>query len=111
MDEQGRVYVVEGRNDRVQVYDAEGRLLFVFGSTGAGSGEFFLPTAITLDSENRIYVADGFNRRVQMFRLRPQGISPQRRAVIAQAELHCVVGALGGHWRRRRLEAARYLPC
>jgi DNA-binding beta-propeller fold protein YncE len=51
--------------------------LFVFGSTGAGSGEFFLPTAIALDSANRIYVADGFNRRVQMFRLRPEGISPR----------------------------------
>lgn len=70
------MYVVEGRNDRVQVYDSEGGLLFIFGGTGSGSGEFFLPTGIALDGENHIYVADGYNRRVQMFRLRQENTGP-----------------------------------
>ena len=52
-------------------YDAAGRLLFVFGVTGAGAGEFFLPTGIAIGPDNRIYVADSYNRRVQIFRYQP----------------------------------------
>ncbi|MBA3914082.1 MAG: hypothetical protein H0X25_09580 [Acidobacteriales bacterium] len=74
LDNLGRVYVVEGRFDRVQVFDPEsGRLLFFFGQTGNNLGEFFLPTGIALDRDNKIYVADGYNRRVQIFHLRNNG--------------------------------------
>jgi hypothetical protein len=40
----------------------------VFGGTGAGPGEFFLPTSIHIDGNDYIYVADSYNRRIQVFR-------------------------------------------
>jgi DNA-binding beta-propeller fold protein YncE len=62
--------VVEGRNDRVQAYDADGQILFTFGNTGNAPGEFFLPTGIALDSDGKLYVADGQNGRVEIFRVK-----------------------------------------
>jgi DNA-binding beta-propeller fold protein YncE len=63
----GRIYVLDGVNNRVRVHDAGGTLLFSFGTTGTGGGEFNFPLGIGIDDNNRIYVADSGNRRVQIF--------------------------------------------
>jgi DNA-binding beta-propeller fold protein YncE len=60
--------VVEGRNDRVQAYDAQGQMMFSFGVTGSGAGEFFLPAGIALGNDGKIYVADSQNGRIEIFR-------------------------------------------
>lgn len=71
----GRVYVSDRYNHRIQVFDQQGRLLDKWGKgggagsfTGAGilPGEFFLPMQIDHDSQGRIYVADALNSRVQV---------------------------------------------
>jgi hypothetical protein len=59
---------VEGLHDVVQILDARGNLLLAFGRTGAGDGEFYLPTSIHIDAGDNIYVADSFNRRIEIFR-------------------------------------------
>jgi hypothetical protein len=66
---------VEGLHDVVQVMDADGNLLMIFGKTGAGPGEFFLPTSIHIDRDDNIYVADSYNRRIQVFRYLKDGES------------------------------------
>ena len=73
MDGRGRVFVVEGRFDRVQAYDPEGQMILYFGNSGNGEGEFFLPTGIAVDSEGKLYVADSQNGRVEIFRLKAAG--------------------------------------
>jgi DNA-binding beta-propeller fold protein YncE len=71
VDADGNLFAVEGRNDRVQVFDSSGRFRFAFGVTGSRPGEFFLPSGIAVGPDGRIYVADTFNRRVQIFRYHP----------------------------------------
>jgi len=51
----------------VQVFDAQGQLLYYFGGKGTGAEQFQLPTGLQIDSHDRIYVVDSFNRRVQVF--------------------------------------------
>ena len=63
----GRIYVLDGVNDRVKVFDKSGALLFSFGETGSAAGKFSFPLGIGIDDDGRIYVADSGNRRVQLF--------------------------------------------
>lgn len=62
-----RVYVVDGGNHRVVVFDKQGEYLFVIGGEGEGDGQFKNPVGIGIDHRGRIYVADRGNRRVQIF--------------------------------------------
>ena len=43
---EGRVYVSDLKNDRVQVFDLDGNFLFGWGKTGSGPGEFIAPRRI-----------------------------------------------------------------
>lgn len=61
------VYVMDGVNNRVVVFDREGNLSFTFGGKGSGNGLFNAPLGITTDSQGNVYVADSGNRRVQIF--------------------------------------------
>ena len=66
LDSDGHVYVVEGFGDVVQIFDEQGRLLLAFGGSGAGPGQLWLPSGITI-ANDLVYVADAANRRVQVF--------------------------------------------
>lgn len=61
------VYVLDGVNNKIKVFDRQGSYLFSFGRTGAGKGEFNFPLGIGIDDNDRIYVADSGNHRVQIF--------------------------------------------
>ena len=50
----------------MQIFDDGGRLLLAFGESGAGIGQFWLPTGIAIVNDV-VYVADSANRRLQMF--------------------------------------------
>jgi len=73
----GRIYVVDTGNARIQIFDANGTFLKAFGSRGDGPGEFDPPCGIAIDPElDRVYVSDGnagstsiANHRVQVFDL------------------------------------------
>lgn len=56
----------EKHPDRVSVYSPEGKLLFEWGKTGTGPGEFDFPGGIAIGN-GKVYVADQTNRRVQVF--------------------------------------------
>ena len=62
-----RIYVLDGVNNRVAIFDIDGKYLFSFGSEGSGKGEFNLPVGMTLDKNNDVYVADTRNHRIQVF--------------------------------------------
>ena len=62
-----RIYVVDGVNHRVVVYDLQGRLLTSFGSKGSEPGQFSYPVGIDAADDNRVYVADSGNHRIQIF--------------------------------------------
>jgi len=63
----GRIYVVDGNNDRIAVYNAEGKFLATIGKHGTADGEFSAPIGIDVDDKGNIYVADSGNDRLQVF--------------------------------------------
>lgn len=64
----GNIYVVDGGNHRIVVYDNDGNYLRSIGSKGTGEGLFSGPMGITIDQKGHIYVADTNNHRIQIFR-------------------------------------------
>jgi DNA-binding beta-propeller fold protein YncE len=69
VDGAGRQYVLDARNNRVQVRDAGGGLLAEWGLRGVAPGDFSQPSAIAVDCNGAVYVADTNNNRVERFNL------------------------------------------
>lgn len=63
----GDLYVLDGVNHRVVVYDAAGKFRFKFGSRGSGLGQLLFPLGITSAPDGKVYVADSGNHRFQVF--------------------------------------------
>jgi sugar lactone lactonase YvrE len=64
----GDLYISDGYgNDRVVVFDKNGKFLRTWGKLGTGPGELSQPHSIALDSKGRVYVADRNNSRIQIF--------------------------------------------
>jgi DNA-binding beta-propeller fold protein YncE len=64
---EGDVYVLDGVNDRVVIYDANGSYRSQFGSHGSQRGQFIFPLGIATGQDGKVYVADSGNRRFQIF--------------------------------------------
>ena len=64
----GRFYVVERANNRIQIFDLAGNYISQFGTLGTGDGQFTNPTSVFVTDSN-IYVTDSDNDRVQIFDL------------------------------------------
>lgn len=63
----GRLYVVDGGNFRVVVFDREGRYLHSFGSVGKQYGQFARPKEVAIDREGNVYVVDTAFGNFQIF--------------------------------------------
>ena len=65
----GKVYVADRSNDRVQIFDGIGNYLSTIGTGTFGTGNDSLssPFDVAVSSNNTIYVADAGNARVQVF--------------------------------------------
>ena len=71
VSKEGLVYVVDGVNNQIKVFDQEGKFSFSFGSKGSLKGQFNFPLGIDIGNSGRVYIADSGNHRVQIFS--PQG--------------------------------------
>ncbi len=71
VSDNGLIYVLDGVNNKVKVFDQNGKFRFSFGSKGASKGRFMFPLGIDVDSSGLVYVADSGNHRVQVFN--PEG--------------------------------------
>ncbi|NPV49451.1 MAG: hypothetical protein HPY69_21110 [Armatimonadetes bacterium] len=72
LDADGKVYVVEYYNHRVQRFDAVMGYLSHWGSLGSSDGQFSYPWGIAVSSESMLYVGDTLgsaNNRIQVFQL------------------------------------------
>ncbi|MCK4547952.1 MAG: NHL repeat-containing protein [Candidatus Eisenbacteria sp.] len=69
LDHRGYLYVVDMGNNRVQVFDPEGRFLFEFGIFGSENGQFIEPVGATADHGFSVAVTDARNERWQTFDL------------------------------------------
>lgn len=71
----GKIYVADSGNNRVLVYDHQGKPLLQFGVFGTLAGEMNYPYSIAVDTENRIYVGQFKAGRIQIFNARGKLIS------------------------------------
>ena len=67
VDQDGLVYVTDTWNDRVEIFDADGKFIRTFGKAGDGPGYFARPKGIAVDGDGHVWVADGMQDRVQVF--------------------------------------------
>lgn len=63
----GRIYVADSGNHRIQVLDSAGNFLFKWGSEGTGPGQFSEPWGLAVAKDGTVYVADTWNHRIQVF--------------------------------------------
>jgi DNA-binding beta-propeller fold protein YncE len=63
----GRLYVVDSGNFRVQIFDRDGKYLSSFGKVGKQLGDFARPKEIATDPEGNVYVADAAFGNFQVF--------------------------------------------
>ncbi len=63
----GKLYMGEAGNHRVNVFDLQGKFLFTFGGNGTEPGKINVAEAAKVNSEGKVYVTDLKNDRVQVF--------------------------------------------
>ena len=64
---EGQLYIVDGGNFRVQVFDRNGKYLQSFGAVGRQLGNFARPKEIATDREGNLYVVDTAFGNFQIF--------------------------------------------
>lgn len=67
VDTNGRIYVADTGNNRVQVFENSGNFLFKFGTTGSGPGQFNGVMNVAVANNGNIYTTDRYNKRVEIF--------------------------------------------
>ena len=67
LDAEGNLYVCDTLNDRIEVFDPDGKFISTYGKNGDGPGYFARPKGIAIDGDGHIWVADGVQDRVQVF--------------------------------------------
>ncbi|HYW66996.1 MAG TPA: 6-bladed beta-propeller [Candidatus Dormibacteraeota bacterium] len=67
VDKEGNVYVTDTLNNRVEIFDADGKFISAFGKSGDGPGHFARPKGIAIDRDGHIWVVDAVQQRVQVF--------------------------------------------
>jgi DNA-binding beta-propeller fold protein YncE len=63
----GNVYVSDTLNQRIQIFDADGTYLSMFGKPGDGPADMSRPKGIAIDGDGHIWVTDADQNRVKIF--------------------------------------------
>lgn len=67
VDHEGNLYVCDTLNNRIEIFDADGKFVNTFGKNGDGPGYFGRPKGVAIDGDDNIWVTDGMQDRVQVF--------------------------------------------
>ncbi len=63
----GRLYVTDSMNNRIQIFHIDGSFIAKFGTFGDSYSDLEKPKGIAVDSEGHIYVVDSIQDRVKIF--------------------------------------------
>jgi hypothetical protein len=64
---EGRIYVSDGYNNEIRVFEPDGAFSHSFGKRGEGPGELNTPVGILLDHQGRLWVREALNMRFSLF--------------------------------------------
>ena len=67
VDKDGNVYVTDTLNNRIEIFDADGNFLSMFGRHGDAPGQLARPKGIAVDADGHIWVADAYQDRLEVF--------------------------------------------
>ena len=67
LDNDGNVYDTDTLNNRVEIFDADGNFISLFGKHSDGPGTFARPKGIAIDGYGHIWVADEMQDRLEVF--------------------------------------------
>lgn len=67
VNSEGKLWVVDSANNRVEKFGAEGAYISKFGEVGSGPGQLKEPQGIAIDSAGHLWVADTGNNRIEEF--------------------------------------------
>lgn len=67
VDADGNVYVTDTFNDRVEIFDADGNFISMFGKIGDAPADFERPKGIAIDGDGHIWVVDAGPNQVKVF--------------------------------------------
>lgn len=67
VDDDNNMFIIDSKYGRIYEYDADGRLLFAFGSTGVGKGQFSIPSSLAVAEDGRLLVLDSQNGVINVF--------------------------------------------
>ncbi len=65
-DSQGRIFVSDGNNGRISVWDAQDNFLFNFGS-GNGEESVSLPRGMAINEQDHLFVVDAVGQNVKVY--------------------------------------------
>jgi len=71
VDSRGTIYIADSGNNRIQVFDRNGRYVRTIGRKGKGPGEFLGRLKIAVDEKDHLFVADNMALRITEFN--PEG--------------------------------------
>ncbi len=66
VDPDGRIFVTDSNNGRMQAFDKDGQLLFLIGR-GMSKGDLAMPRGIAFDSEGRLLIVDTTRASIQTY--------------------------------------------
>jgi DNA-binding beta-propeller fold protein YncE len=67
VSQDGIIYVLDGVNNKIKVFNQQGKFIFSFGKKGSLDGQFKFPMGIDIDNSGKVYIADSGNHRIQVF--------------------------------------------
>ncbi len=67
IDAQGRIYVADSCNHRIQIFSGDGKFLRAYGRAGAEAGQLSYPYDVQVDPSGLQFVCEFGNSRVQIF--------------------------------------------
>lgn len=65
-DSQGRIFISDGNNARISVWDQQGSFLFNFAS-GSEESSVGLPRGLYIDHKDRLYVVDAIGQDIKVY--------------------------------------------
>jgi DNA-binding beta-propeller fold protein YncE len=68
VDSQGRIYVSDSNNGRMQAFDKSGKFLFKI-SRGMSRGDLSIPRGIAVDEDGRLLIVDTYRGAVQAYEI------------------------------------------